>query len=176
MKDANFKPTIDAVWSIMKNSDAFDKFSELISVGSSILHSCLINIDGDASMVKQHPSSAYVDMLDNWTLTQNIIEHAAVTAGSLTALYLLMYGLHSAYFRFWKQITKEGHYLSKILQTNCKNDNVAICVICKSKYSECTFLECGHICVCVTCLQFLPCPKKCPACQCKVAFVLLHFS
>ncbi|OCT73456.1 mitochondrial ubiquitin ligase activator of nfkb 1 isoform X2 [Xenopus laevis] len=39
------------------------------------------------------------------------------------------------------------------------------CSICLSTEKSCVFLECGHVCSCISCYQALPSPKKCPICR-----------
>ncbi|XP_033825605.1 mitochondrial ubiquitin ligase activator of NFKB 1 [Periophthalmus magnuspinnatus] len=39
------------------------------------------------------------------------------------------------------------------------------CTVCLNRERDCVFLECGHVCACLQCYEFLPRPKKCPICR-----------
>ncbi|XP_071177370.1 mitochondrial ubiquitin ligase activator of NFKB 1-like [Mytilus edulis] len=45
------------------------------------------------------------------------------------------------------------------------NSDSQECVICLSNPREVILLNCGHICVCIDCVQTLPQPMKCPVCR-----------
>ncbi|XP_063448066.1 mitochondrial E3 ubiquitin protein ligase 1-like [Mytilus trossulus] len=45
------------------------------------------------------------------------------------------------------------------------NSDSQECVICLSNPREVILLNCGHICVCIDCVQALPQPMKCPVCR-----------
>lgn len=45
------------------------------------------------------------------------------------------------------------------------NSDSLECVICLTNPREVILLNCGHICVCIDCVQALPRPMKCPVCR-----------
>ncbi|XP_052072509.1 mitochondrial ubiquitin ligase activator of nfkb 1-A-like [Mytilus californianus] len=45
------------------------------------------------------------------------------------------------------------------------NNSDSECVICLTNPREVILLNCGHICVCIDCVQALPRPMKCPVCR-----------
>ncbi|CAG2228295.1 MUL1 [Mytilus edulis] len=45
------------------------------------------------------------------------------------------------------------------------NSDSQECVICLTNPREVILLNCGHICVCIDCVQALPRPMKCPVCR-----------
>lgn len=54
--------------------------------------------------------------------------------------------------------------------TNNRNTDSSIgnnleCVVCLNNPREVILLNCGHICLCVDCVQELPRPMKCPVCR-----------
>ena len=42
------------------------------------------------------------------------------------------------------------------------------CVVCLTNPRECVLLDCGHICVCVDCLEAIQSPKECPMCRSRI--------
>ena len=43
-----------------------------------------------------------------------------------------------------------------------------LCVVCLQNPRECVLLDCGHVCLCVDCLESLPAPLECPVCRSPV--------
>ena len=63
----------------------------------------------------------------------------------------------------------DGLHVSKV------KSNESVCLLCKINQSDCTFLECGHSCACVSCLKSIVGFKNCPICKRPVAQVMLVF-
>jgi len=45
------------------------------------------------------------------------------------------------------------------------NEGQEPCIACLTNPRECVLLDCGHICMCVDCLERIPSPKECPVCR-----------
>ncbi len=45
------------------------------------------------------------------------------------------------------------------------DDDARTCVICLANPREVVLLDCGHICVCLACVEAIPHPRKCPMCR-----------
>ena len=98
-------------------------------------------------------------------------------AASATGLYFLIRRLRRRYKEV-KDEQKNSKKLSAIrkqrtaiaarLNRDPSHKSVEPCVICLSNPRECVLLDCGHICVCVDCLEALPSPKECPICRSTV--------
>ncbi|CAL1606394.1 unnamed protein product [Knipowitschia caucasica] len=65
---------------------------------------------------------------------------------------------------FMEQQRQRG--LAGDLETDCAPANS--CSVCLSRSRECVFLECGHVCTCLSCYDALPRPKKCPICRGRI--------
>ena len=53
-----------------------------------------------------------------------------------------------------------------------EDDDSQTCVICLSNPREVVILDCGHICVCLSCAEALPHPQHCPVCRQNVTRVI----
>ena len=54
-------------------------------------------------------------------------------------------------------------------------DDPTACVVCLEQPRDVVLLECGHICVCMSCANALPHPRKCPVCRSSVERVVPTF-
>lgn len=65
-----------------------------------------------------------------------------------------------------KRMKKEREKLAKELnrEINDPNQDQQNCIICLTNPREVILLDCGHICLCLNCLELLP-SQKCPICQ-----------
>jgi len=138
----------------------------------------LINVD--KLTYNSSPSSPQADVPYDWFpfICDDIIQ-MAMTFGSLAVFYFFFCSIHKHYsgLQKWFLIRKKLHwYQTKGNKTkNVSDVQRNICVICKLDCIKCIFLDCGHICTCLTCLVSLPHPKLCPVCKCKINLVFLSF-
>jgi E3 ubiquitin-protein ligase MUL1 len=49
--------------------------------------------------------------------------------------------------------------------TNGSNNESQECVVCLNNPREVILLNCGHICLCIDCVEALPQPMQCPVCR-----------
>ena len=49
--------------------------------------------------------------------------------------------------------------------TNSSNNESQECVVCLNNPREVVLLNCGHICLCIDCVEALPQPMRCPVCR-----------
>jgi len=99
-------------------------------------------------------------------------------AASLTALYFIVRRLRSKYVALRERHRLEEEMAEirnqrtrqagRLNRDNAQNGNQERCVVCLANPRECVILDCGHICICVDCLDELPTPKVCPVCRSKV--------
>ena len=47
-------------------------------------------------------------------------------------------------------------------------EDLEICKICMERKIDCVILDCGHLCICKNCAQYLVCPI-CPICRQRIA-------
>ena len=53
-------------------------------------------------------------------------------------------------------------------------EDLEICKICMERKIDCVILDCGHLCICKNCAQYLVCPI-CPICRQHIArFKFFH--
>nr|CAB3264087.1 mitochondrial ubiquitin ligase activator of NFKB 1-like [Phallusia mammillata] len=99
-------------------------------------------------------------------------------AASLTALYFIMRRLHGKYViaqderRLAEELEEVRNQRTvqsgQLNRDDARNTNQGPCVVCLTNPRECVILNCGHICICVDCLEALPTPKECPLCRSRV--------
>ena len=53
-----------------------------------------------------------------------------------------------------------------------EGDDAQGCVICISNPREVVLLDCGHICLCLSCADALPHPRLCPMCRQNVQRII----
>ncbi|CAK8694502.1 unnamed protein product [Clavelina lepadiformis] len=100
-------------------------------------------------------------------------------AASLTGLYFMIRRLKARYEEMKKEqrirdelneIRQQRTAVSgRLNRDSTQNNDQELCLICLTNPRECVLLDCGHICLCVDCLEALPSPKECPVCRSRVA-------
>lgn len=118
---------------------------------------------------KQELASALISKLRYWQILRIIL-----LSVSLGGLYFFIKQLRKKYLTIlgeWrykdevaslkKMRTKSGH------GGNAQNNdgNEGMCVVCLTNPRECVVLNCGHVCLCLDCVENIPKPRKCPICR-----------
>ena len=96
-------------------------------------------------------------------------------AASATGIYFVIRRLLKRYKEL-KEVQKMHDDLNEIRQQRTTiagrlnrdrlaNEGQDPCVVCLTNPRECVLLDCGHICICVDCLEALPSPRECPVCR-----------
>jgi len=102
---------------------------------------------------------------------------ALIMAGAtMTSLYYLARRLWKRYQDVLRDIkTKEEMLLirsqrKKFVDRSSQGtiNEGDLCVVCLTNPREVVLLDCGHVCICIDCLEALPSPLKCPVCRAPV--------
>ena len=100
-----------------------------------------------------------------------------VAAATATGVYFMVRRFRRRYKeikenqRFYEElnvIREQRTAVSARLNRGGEAEGQEPCVVCLTNPRECVLLECGHICICVDCLEAIPSPKECPVCRSSV--------
>ncbi|XP_002124214.2 mitochondrial ubiquitin ligase activator of NFKB 1-like [Ciona intestinalis] len=101
-----------------------------------------------------------------------------IGASSVVAIYFIVKRLRKKWIRIQqdqrtqeelREVRLQRAHRARQANREPESDNDNTCVVCLTNPRECILLDCGHICVCIDCLEALPSPKQCPVCRSDVA-------
>lgn len=125
-----------------------------------------------ATQTKEEFASALTLKMRYWRILQILF-----LGVSLGGLYFFVKKL----FKNYVAVLNERRYQDEVAQVkkmrkrsdhgNVQNsyENEEMCVVCLTNPRECVVLNCGHVCVCLDCVEELPTPRKCPICRGLIA-------
>lgn len=117
---------------------------------------------------KEEFASALSSKLKYWQILRIIF-----LGVSLGGLYFFIKQLLKKYIavvnerRYQDEIAQLKKMRKKSGHDNVRNnyENEEMCVVCLTNPRECVVLNCGHVCLCLDCVEDLPRPRKCPICR-----------